>query len=233
MGAGPFSFVISEDVRRLGVTGAYFILRGVRNRAADPAFAALRDAEVERARSGLSRESIAADPVLKGFHLLHAAVGRDSRRNLASPENLREYLWKTGKFPQVNLLVDIYNLISLRTGLALGAHDLASVEGGIALRLTRGDERFHPLGAPGPEPVKPGEYSYVDDGNEVLCRMEVRQVEKTKVTETTRDVFYIVQGNPNTDEGLLRSATEELIRLTREHCGGELQLLEAPWLSAK
>ncbi|WP_396133041.1 phenylalanine--tRNA ligase beta subunit-related protein [Faecalibacillus faecis] len=36
----------------------------------------------------------------------------------------------------MNPLVDLYNLISMDTKLALGAHDLDKTEGNITLRLT-------------------------------------------------------------------------------------------------
>lgn len=44
-------------------------------------------------------------------------------------------------------MVDIYNLISMDTKLALGAHDLAKTEGNISLKLTTGNENYIPLGS--------------------------------------------------------------------------------------
>jgi len=38
----------------------------------------------------------------------------------------------------------------------------------------------------------------------VLCRLEIRQVEKTKVDEEAQNVFYIVQGNDATPDEPLR-----------------------------
>ena len=91
-----------------------------------------------------------------------------------------------------------------------------------------GTERFVPLGASAPESVQPGEYSYVDDANEVICRMEVLQVEKTKVELHSTDAFYIVQGNQASSREVLLSATDELIGLTREFCDGEARMLYVP-----
>jgi len=127
--------------------------------------------------------------------------------------------------PRINLLVDIYNLVSVKTRLALGAHDLSHVRGGVHLRRTTGRERFLPLGASEPKPVRTGAYAYVDDSDEVLCWLEVRQVETTKVTLESRDCFYIIQGNSRVPQEALRSAAEELITLTKRFCGGEARLL--------
>jgi DNA/RNA-binding domain of Phe-tRNA-synthetase-like protein len=123
--------------------------------------------------------------------------------------------------PRINLLVDIYNLISIKYGLALGAHDLSKIDGNVTLRLTRGDEIFFPLGQSDPKLIPKGDYSYIDDSNEIICHLEVRQVEKTKITLNTSDAFFIVQGNENTSDDYLNLATQDLINLIKENCGGK------------
>jgi DNA/RNA-binding domain of Phe-tRNA-synthetase-like protein len=227
--ANNLSFDVSAEVLALGLRGAYVTLSGVQNRAADPAFDALRDEFVRAVLADLSAEKIKNDPVLAGFRRLHEAVGRSNRKNVASPENLLNMLLRQRALPRVNLLVDIYNVVSIKSRLALGAHDLARVVGNIHLRLTTGSEGFWPIGAPAPKAVEAGEYAYVDDENDIICRLEVRQVEKTKVTLETSECFYIVQGNAATDEAHLKAATEELLQLTKRFCGGEARLLYATW----
>lgn len=91
------------------------------------------------------------------------------------------------------------------------------------LRLTNGAESFQPLGAPEPEPIKAGEYAYIEDSiNTVICRLECKQVEKTKVTESTTDCFYILQGNARTPRESLHAALNELVELTTQFCGGSV-----------
>ena len=91
----------------------------------------------------------------------------------------------------------------------------------MALRLTDGSEGFHPVGAAEPEPIRPGEYAYVDDADDVICRLEVRQVEKTKVTAATRDLFLIVQGNPATSAEAVRAGHERLVAVLTRFFGGK------------
>lgn len=232
MKAAEFSFDVSDEVLALGLRGAYFTMSGLRNAEGDPAFDRLMDELVGEVLSDLSPEKIKGDPVLRGFRALHEAVGRSNRKNVASPENLLNMLLRQGRLPRVNLLVDIYNTVSVKSRLALGAHDLARVGGGVHLRLTVGGEGFWPIGAAEPKPVEAGEYAYVDDQNDVICRMEVRQVEKTKVTLETTECFYIIQGNASTDDDHLKSATEELLSLTTRFCGGEARMLYASWEAA-
>ena len=125
----------------------------------------------------------------------------------------------------INQAVDIYNLISLESKLALGAHNIDRVEGNVTLRFTNGTERFVPIGQTDPIPVAAHEYSYCDDANEVLCRLEIRQVEKTKVDETAQNIFYIVQGNEATPDGLLRETAQRIVDLTTRFSGGSGEII--------
>ena len=122
-------------------------------------------------------------------------------------------------------MVDINNIISLDSKLTLGAHNIDNVSGNVTLRFTNGTERFVPLGQTEPIPVSPHEYSYIDDSNEVLCRLEIRQVQKTLVDETACNVFYIVQGNEATSDELQLQTAQQIIDLTTKYSGGEGEII--------
>jgi len=216
---------IAPEVQRLGATAAFVRLRNVCNRDSDAEFEALKAQVVGEVLANLSPEAIATDPVLLGYRQLHEAVGRSNKKNVASTEALLKLLLETGRFPHVNLLVDCYNLVSLKTRLSLGAHDLAQVTGGIHLRITDGSEHFLPLHGTEAKPVAAGEYAYIDDANDVLCRLEVRQAEKTKITTATTDCIMIAQGNALISQDTLRAATEEMVALAKRFCGGEEEWL--------
>ena len=59
----------------------------------------------------------------------------------------------------------------------------------------------------------------------MLCRLEIRQVEKTKVDEEAQNVFYIVQGNDATPDELLRETAQRIIDLTTRYCGGRGEII--------
>src|SRR5262249_41104915 len=136
------------------------------------------------------------DPVLVGYRSLHAAVGRSNRDHVSAPENLQRLVKMNGTIPRGTLLTDLANLVSLRTRLAISAHDLDEVRGDVRLRLTTGSERFFPTAGAGPKPVPAGEYAYVDGGGEVIWRMETRPAARTRPVLSTSRCFVIVQGNP-------------------------------------
>jgi DNA/RNA-binding domain of Phe-tRNA-synthetase-like protein len=45
-----------------------------------------------------------------------------------------------------------------------------------------------------PLAVTPGEYGYVDAADRLLCRLDVRQADFSKVTQRTRNLLLIVEG---------------------------------------
>ncbi|MCE1255312.1 MAG: tRNA ligase [Anaerolineae bacterium] len=219
------NFNVSPEVSALGIKNICFRMDGLTNRESDPQFTALAVDAMEKIHAGLTGEALKNDPILLEFRNIHSRIGFSNRDYVAASEALLLTLFKTGHLPQVNLLVDIYNLVSVETRLSLGAHDIQNVDGNIRLRLCDGSETFWPLGSAQPKTVRPGGYAYIDQANEVICMLEVRQVQKTKATLDTHDCFYIVQGNAQTPLACLEAATSRLIELTQRFCGGQAQLL--------
>lgn len=221
----PFEFIVAPEAALLGLKAIGARIRGVANSLENPGFEAYKKTELEKIRSTWAGKELLADPILLGYRDLHIKVGKKNKDFRASPESLRRLFLERGRFAKINTLVDVYNLVSLKSGIALGAHDIDRIVGDVTLRLTTGAETFVPLGKSAPEPVSAGEYAYVDDGNNVICRMEVIQVEPTKTTERSRDIFLIIQGNAQTPVELLFAVSDELKTLITRFCGGDYELI--------
>lgn len=231
MSSLPLVFTVTESAKAIGWKGICFRIDGLHNRDSDPRFTQLADESLQKILSGLTLDTILNDPILQGFKQMHETIAHSNRETSPAPESLLKILLRHRKLPQINLLVNIYNLISVETRLALGAHDIEHISGNVVMRLADGNESFYPIGATEPKPVRPGDYAYIDSSNEVLCWLEVKQVEKTKVTLDTTHCFYIIQGNPETDPEYLKTAADRLITLTKEFCGGTETFLYTPELS--
>ncbi|MBK36840.1 MAG: tRNA ligase [Gemmatimonadetes bacterium] len=218
-------FTLASEVADLGVVCACLLIEGLENRSSSPAFDRFRQSRFERAAERYTAETAITNSTLKGFRDLHDKVGRSNRKFPNSSERLLEVFLRRGAIPSISLVVDIYNCLSLDTLLSLGAHDTREIEGDITLRMTDGNERFKPLGKEGLESVPAGEYAYIDSGNEMLCRMEVRQAEKTKVRLDSTSCVYMVQGNANTSVDFVRQTADRLVEMTKEYCGGKERML--------
>lgn len=213
-------FIVQKEVLDSGVKIRFAVIRGINNTVSEK-WLEYRNRRIGELYEQYKELDVHSDPILEGYNILHDNIGVKRRKNIPASENLIRLLVKRGELPFINTAVDIYNLISLESKLALGAHNIERVSGNVTLRFTDGSERFVPLGQTEPVAVAPHEYCYCDDDNEVLCRLEIRQVNKTLVDETARDIFYIVQGNEAVENSYLEETAGEIIRLTAEYCGGE------------
>lgn len=215
------NFSISREAKNLGIRVICMVVSDLQNASYIPEFDIIRQEYMGHLRSTLSSmDCIKHDPVLAGFRALHDKVGRSNKKYPSSPESLIRLFFAKGIVPQINPVVDIYNIVSLDTRLSLGAHDVDRVSGNIVLRMTNGSERFVPLGSSTPVPVSSGEYCYIDDSNDVLCMLEHKQCEKTKIGRNTRSCFLIVQGNEATSPKFLEESAARLSWMLARFCSG-------------
>lgn len=213
-------FRVEQSVLDLGVKIVFAVVEGMDNINQSPEWDLERPERISRLIAQWSGADLHADPVLEGFHILHDRAHVRRKHNVPAPVTLIKLLVKRGDAPFINKVVDIYNTVSMETRLALGAHDLDHVDGDVTLRITDGSERYVPLGESEPVPVAAGEYSFCDDSNEVLCRLEVRQVNKTATTKETTRAFFIVQGNASTDDEYVARGAQALLDEIVRHTGG-------------
>jgi DNA/RNA-binding domain of Phe-tRNA-synthetase-like protein len=217
-------FQIDSKVEELGVkaVGAEIHIDSNRDNSK---FDLYKSGLLEVIREDIKIRPYKEDEILGGFRELHTKVGRSNRDYIASPEMLYRQFQERNKFPHINTLVDIYNLMSLKTRLALGAHDISHIEGNVTLKFTTGKESFLPLGSRTSVKVLPNEYGYIDDKDNLICRLEVLQVEPTKITKDTRDIFLIIEGNKTTSEFYVREVALKTCEMIKMYCGGSYKLL--------
>ena len=213
-------FRVAKDVLDAGVKILFDVIEGIDNATPSEEWNSFRNEKIKELLVRYQDLDVHQDPILEGYNILHDNTGVRRRKNIPASENLIKLLRKHGGMNPINKAVDIYNIVSMDTKLALGAHNIDKVDGNVTLRFTDGTEHFKPIGADGPIPIAAHEYSYIDDSNEVLCRLEIRQVLKTLVTEETTNIFYIVQGNAATSDEYLREGAQQIIDLTTKFCGG-------------
>ncbi len=218
-------FYVEQAVLDAGVKILFAAVYEIDNHGESPEWAVYREKRLAELYTAYEALEVHDDPILEGFNILHDRTGVKRRKNIPASENLIKLLKKNRGMFYINQAVDIYNLISLESKLALGAHNIDRVEGNVTLRFTDGSERFVPIGQSEPIPVAAHEYSYCDNANEVLCRLEIRQVEKTKVDEEAQNVFYIVQGNDAAPDELLWETAQRIIDLTKRYCGGRGEII--------
>ena len=217
--------LVSEDIFRafpdalIGVAA----FSGVDNAGESAEVTAALRAEENRAAAALAGASIPDHPRIAPWRAAYRAFGAKPKDHPSSIENLVRRVSKGGRLPHVNKLVDLYNAVSLRHLVPVGGEDLAAVQGDVELAFAGESEpAVRLLGEP-PEmarPPKPGEVIYRDRAGALCRRWNWKEADRTKLTESTRDGFLVVEALPPVMREELVAALADLAEMVRSHCGG-------------
>ena len=116
----------------------------------------------------------------------------------------------------------MHKYISIKHMVPVGGDDIDKVEGDIVLRLASGTETFRALNSEEIKNPKLGEVVYCDE-KEVLCRRwNWRECDKSKMTETTKNVILVVEGLPPVSHIAAQEIIDELAELVKKYCGGDI-----------
>lgn len=213
---------VEPELLRAGLSVAVVVARGVNNTHTPPTLTAYRRKVSGELAEHWKNRSLSALPVFEEYERLHRQFGVEGEP--AAPEKLLRYVRRHADLAAAGAAVDCYNLVSIKTLLSIGAHDLTRFEAPIALRRTSAADTFIPLGESVPKSVA-GEYAYVEPGGRVICRLEVLQAEHSKVAATTRDIAFFLQGNAAQEGGQLLKGCWYLCELIETFCGGSAELV--------
>ncbi len=214
---------VSDEASALGIHVAYLLISDI-----DRSFftESLKN-EIEHFYRNYSRtltqEEIKNDPHFVGYRELHKQVGVKSKSLVASPESLIKILQKHNSLRPINYIVDTYNYIAIKNKVSIGAHDTELINGNVDLRIVDGNERFIPLGETNSQTVHAGEYCYVDGSNEIICRLDCRQCDKTKTSENTKSCLFIIQGNKYIQPELLEDVAKEIVDIFKLGIDSQIQ----------
>lgn len=200
------------------VVGGVIWARGLRNGPTPPA---LQDAYFAEQRAVLERlgdTPLSELPSLSAWRRVFTGFGVKPTQYRNAAEALLRRLAKQGDIPSLNTLVDLGNLVSIRTALPVAVFDLAATSGAITVALARGDERFTPLGEAEVEHPEPGEVIFVDEAGLVSARRWCwRQSEQSAARVTTRDALITVEGHHERAAADVRAALDDLQALLRAY----------------
>jgi len=174
--------------------------------------AQLADAEQRLRDSGLER---AADhPHITSWRAAFSSFGAKPSRYLSSAEALMSRVLKGQELPRINVLVDLYNAVSVRHVLPLGGEDADRLEGPLCLAIAAGDEPFDPRGdGTDLEHATPGEIVWRDDLGVTCRRWNWRQGGRTQIIDSTTRAFFVFDRLDGLSIDELHIAADELSSL--------------------
>ncbi len=166
----------------------------------------------------LNINELLSSPIIAEYKRLQSETGIE--QPVAPAEYLLKLIKKSGMLPNINRLVDCYNLASVETALSMGAHDLSGIKGDLKLDITDGSEKYTPLLSHNREQVNPGEYAVMDE-EKIICRLDVKQCDETKCTQDTRNFLVYVQGNQETSEDYVQQGLDKVCDYMHKYCYAE------------
>ena len=187
---------------------------------------AVAEAECRRRWGGMELSAI---PEVAAWRAAYKGFGIKRTSYRSSAERLIKRVVAGQPLPEINALVDLYNMVSLESGLCLGCDDLDKTAGDLVFRFSRPGDSFLDMGAEAGDdpndPPKEGEVVYAD-ARHVLCRRwNWRQDARTASSLETRRAVLTAQSN---GVGDVEAAAARLAGLIERECdaGCRIEILD-------
>ncbi|HEY8599905.1 MAG TPA: phenylalanine--tRNA ligase beta subunit-related protein, partial [Thermomicrobiales bacterium] len=178
------------------VVGGMILVNGVINGPTSPELAAAYRDEQAATLQRLGKTPLSQVPALAAWRAAFRGFGVDPTQYRCAAEALLRRLTKAGSIPNLNTLVDLGNLVSIRYALPIAIVDLRAIPAGTTVRFARGDERFTNLGQSEPEVPAPGEVIFSDEGGLVTARRWCwRQSAESAARDDTTDILITIEAH--------------------------------------
>ncbi|WP_016731549.1 B3/B4 domain-containing protein [Saccharolobus islandicus] len=210
---------ISDDVIKLGVFVAMAEVSNVDARVSQQALDDMIKNVEEKYRSQ-DPEYLKNDSVVRAYRDFYWRIGIDPTKTRPSGEALRRRLARGNRFPRINIVVDIGNIVSVETLVPIGLYDREKVMGDLHLVMSKGSEEFLGLGKK-TEKLDKGIPILVDDEGKVLHIYPYRDSILTSITPDVKNVIIVGAGVPNIDENLVKYAVDRVADLLEKICKGK------------
>ena len=208
------TLTVSDDVRTLAPGFTYLTVeaRGLVNGESNEDSSALLDDATRRLVARLDGRAPHEDPHVAAWRDAYTAFGAKPSRTRNSAEALARRALTDAGLPRINLLVDLYNAISVAHLIPVGGEDTDRIKGAMRLVRSTGQEPFRTV-AGGDEAVEhpePGEVVWCDDEGVTCRRWNWRQGVRTRLTEESVNAMFLLESLAPMTIGELEAAGTEL-----------------------
>jgi len=180
------------------------------------------EAEVLKVSSTFTLQEINKRPQIEATRKAYKVLGKDPNRYRPSAEALCRRIVRSIPIYKVSSLVDIINLVSIRSGFSIGGFDIDKIQGDIELRVGTNQDVFEAIGR-----------GLLNVEGLPLYRDKVGGIgtptsdnERTKISEDTTNLLMILNGYSG-KEGL-QEAIHHAIQLLTDYA--HLQKHDVMWI---
>ncbi len=220
-----FTITVSDEIQKAcPVFAGAAVYAGVSNRKYDEQLWREIHAFSEELLSSTHMGDIRHQPVIAATRETYKRCGKDPGRYRPSAEALRRRILRGIPLYQIDTLVDLINLVSLRTGYSIGGFDADKIQGtDLQLGVGRAGEPFEAIGR-GELNIE-GLPVYRDATGGIGT--PTSDHERTKMDMDTRHILAVINGYSGR-EGLEETARmiQDLLRIYAGSDGGEILFFE-------
>ncbi|MFE9432481.1 B3/4 domain-containing protein [Streptomyces sp. NPDC006640] len=226
------TLTVSDEVRALapGFTHVVVEADGLVNGPSTDATSALLDDAARRLAERLGGRPPHEDPHMAAWRETYTAFGSKPSRTRNSAEALAKRALADAGLPRINVLVDVYNAISVAHLIPVGGEDTDHIRGAMRLVRATGDEDFVTV-AGGEETVEhpdAGEVVWRDDTGVTCRRWNWRQGPRTRLTERSASAVFLLESLAPMPVADVESAGAELAELLAKFSPGARITVHAP-----
>ncbi|MEV6738805.1 phenylalanine--tRNA ligase beta subunit-related protein [Streptomyces sp. NPDC051104] len=226
------TLTVSDEVRALapGFTHVAIEAHGLVSGPSTEATSALLDDAARRLAARLDGRAPHEDPHMAAWRSVYTAFGAKPSRTRNSAEALAKRALSDAGLPRINVLVDIYNAISVAHLIPVGGEDLDRIQGAMHLVRAAGDEEFVTVAA-GEETVQhpdTGEVVWRDAAGVTCRRWNWRQGPRTRLTEESTSALFLLESLDPMPVADVEQAGAELAELLEKFSPGARITVHAP-----
>jgi len=171
--------------------------------------------EMRQIRASYSIEEINKRPEIAATRKIYKSLGKDPNRYRPSAEALCRRIVREIPIYQVSMLVDIINLVSIRSGFSIGGFDCDKIQGDVELGVGSNEDEFEAIGR-----------GMLNVEGLPLFRDNIGGIgtptsdnERTKITDKTQNLLLIINGYSG--ESGLQTAVDHAIELLEKYANME------------
>ena len=190
-------FIVDPSMEALGVSDVVIgIARNVDPNAplTDAFLNKMKEKEEWACNADISE--VEKHPFIQGYKDIIANAKRSLKKNPPTIPAFINNIKRRGQMPRINSIVDIYNVESLNSFLAIGGHDADKIDEFVEFTVSNKEDEFTPICAH-KKHVAETDFVY-RDAKGIIAWLGVRDSEFYKFDDDTRTAFFAIQGNANT-----------------------------------
>lgn len=195
-------------------------IKGVHIQKIDLELEKFKGEVINRVRKDYSLSLVKDQPTFRAYRNFFWRIKIDPTKIRPAAEALIRRILAGKNLPRINTLVDVYNLASIQSRIALATFDADKLKGDLLIRFADEGEQFFGIGMEKPFFLKGGEIVMCDD-EKLVAVYPYRDADNTKVTAKTKNITVVICGVPGIPKKDLKNAAHIALEYIKRFCGGE------------